>query len=192
MINGALLPLCARCTGIYSGFLIGIIYHVITMVKVNKLPSLGIVTISAILILGLITDGLGEYLQFWELSNQGRFLMGLFCGSSISVFLFPLFNYFLRRGTANKGIESEYYTGLFILIILVFSLHYITFYFFLIVSIAGLLANYFTLNITIAGIVLSWKKREVTFGNILIIIGFILFLFVVEVFVLKTGKPNIG
>jgi len=168
VINGSLLPLCARCTGIYSGFIVGIIFHIITMVKVNKLPSLGIVTISAILILGLITDGLGEYLKLWELSNQGRFLIGLFCGSSISVIFFPLFNFFLRRDTANRNIESEYYIGLFILIILVFCLHYITFSFFLIISVAGLLANYFVFNITISGIVLSWKKREKTFGNMLI------------------------
>lgn len=190
MINGELLPLCARCTGIYSGFLAGIIYQIITRRKVNKLPSLGIITISAILILGLIIDGLGESIQLWELSNQGRLLMGLFCGGSISVILFPLFNYFLKKDSAHRIIESKYYMGLLVLIILIFFFHYtnFSFLFFLIMSSTGLLANYLALNMTFAGMVLGWKKREITFANTSLITGFVLVLFVVEVLVLREVK----
>jgi uncharacterized membrane protein len=188
-IGGKLLPLCARCTGIYCGFLAGIICQIIFgKRKAGQLPPLGIIVFSCLFILALIIEAIGERLQLWELSNQGRFLMGLFCGNSISVILFPLFNYFLRKDFIQSSvIEVKHYIGLLVLITLLFGFHYLpaTFLIFSFMSIAGLLAIYLFVNMTFSGMVLNWKRKEVNFGNSLLLAGFVLVLFVGEVLVLR-------
>ena len=187
-IGSHFLPLCARCTGIYAGFLTGIIFQIITARRVNRIPSLGLSAISAILVFTLIIEGLGEKLQLWGLSNQGRLLVGLFGGSAISVTLFPLFNYFLQKDHTRKAaIALKDYILLLVLISFLFPSHYIpsSFLIFSFISVAGMLAMYLTANMTVAGMIIEWRKREPTLRNVSLMMGLVLALFVGEVVILR-------
>ncbi|MFH1820932.1 MAG: hypothetical protein ABH852_00595 [Methanobacteriota archaeon] len=102
--------------------------------------------------------------------------------------MFPLFNYFLRKDFIQSSvIEVKHYIGLLVLITLLFGFHYLpaTFLIFSLMSIAGLLAIYLFVNMTFSGMVLNWKKKEVNFGNSVLLAGFVLVLFVGEVLVLR-------
>lgn len=191
-INDHLLPLCSRCTGIYSGFLIGIIYQYIAVRKINRLPSLGIIVVSVMLILLLIIQGLGENYELWEFTNQGRFLIGIFCGSSISVIMFPLFNYFVQKYQANASISFKYYAGLFVWIFLNFFFHYasISYIYFYIVSFTGLTASYLVINITFAAMFLKARDKEINFTFILFMTAFVFLLFFVQLLALRILPIN--
>ncbi len=186
-IGGDLLPLCARCTGIYSGFLIGVVFQIIDRRKVNRLPSIWITTVTIVLILALISEALGEKLRLWELPSEGRLLLGLFCGSALSVALFPLFNYFLQKdGTNEASIGSRSYVALLVFVSLFFGLHYVSSSFFVLssFSVVGILVCYAATNMTIAGMVVNWKRRELNLRSTLVITSLVLTMFIGETLVL--------
>ncbi|MBW2172275.1 MAG: DUF2085 domain-containing protein [Deltaproteobacteria bacterium] len=187
-IGGGLLPLCARCTGIYSGFLIGVVFQIIVDKKVNRLPSIWITTVSIVLILALTSEVLGEKLRLWELPNEGRLLTGLFCGSALSVISFPLLNYFLQKDGENEAsIGSGSYVGLLVFVGLFFGLHYVSSSFFILssFSVVGILVCYAAINLTIAGMVVNWKMREFNFRRTLVITSLVLTMFIGETVVLR-------
>jgi uncharacterized membrane protein len=186
-IDGNLLPLCARCTGIYSGFLIGVVFQTIVRKKLNRLPSLWITTVSIVFILALITEALGETLGLWELPGQGRFLLGLFCGSALSVASFPLCNYFLQREDKKESsIGSKEYVLLLIFLSLFSCLYYMSASFFVLssISVAGIIVCYIAANLAIAGMLVDWKKRASNLRNSLTLIGLVLTLFLGEAAIL--------
>jgi len=186
-IGGDLLPFCARCTGIYSGFLIGVVFQIIVNKKANRLPSIWITTVSIVLILVLMMEVLGENLLLWKLPNEGRLLTGLFCGSSLSVISFPLFNYFLQKdGTNEASIGSRSYAAVLVFVSLFFGLHYISVSSFVLSSfpIAGILVCYVAINMTIAGMVVNWKRSEFRLWSTLAITSLVLTMFIGETLVL--------
>ena len=188
-IGGHLLPLCARCTGIYSGFLIGLVFQIIVRRQVKRLPSLAISAMSTVFIVALIIDGVGERLQLWQIGNQVRFLIGLFCGSSLSIILFPLFNYFLHENHIQvSSIGSRNYTGLLVLVCLLFGLHYVSgsFSLFSFISIAGVLSIYLMANMTLVGIILNRKGMRWGYRNAFVMTGLILVLLLGEAMILGT------
>ena len=73
-IRGKQFPICARCTGILVGYLIGIIYLLVTS-KYNLILELS-------LMVPLAIDGIGQYLGFWISNNTRRFLTGILAGIS--------------------------------------------------------------------------------------------------------------
>ncbi len=191
-IVGHSLPLCARCTGIYSGFLLGIIYHMLIGSRKNsQLPPMKILLTSIGFIMLLIADGLAFQLGLWNSTNYMRLLLGLLCGSSISLFLLPLYNHFLRKNVLNKPVIETWlkYRGMFLVIGILFSLYFINhiciFYFLSIFSILGLLLEYLMMNTTFAAIIINYKKRNPTFANITMLIAVTLILISGEIWLLK-------
>lgn len=187
-IGDRLLPLCARCTGIYSGFLIGIVFQILMGSRTNRLPPLAINALSAVIVLALIMEGLGQRLSLWELSNQARLALGLLCGSAISITVFPLFNYFLQRHPArSRSIPLQHYLGLLSVIGFFFAFHYVpsSSLIYAFISTAGMLAVYLVVNLTIAGIFLDWKRRMFTLRNSLTITGVVFALFLGETVILR-------
>jgi len=92
-VAGQYLPLCARCTGIYTGFLLGILYQfILRQTKIKELRNPKMLLISAFFIGFLIIDSLGSYLKLRSLSTYPRLMIGLSGGASISLFLYPVFN----------------------------------------------------------------------------------------------------
>lgn len=73
-IRGKQFPICARCTGILVGYLIGIIYLLVTS-KYNLILELS-------LMVPLAIDGIGQYLGYWISNNKRRFLTGILAGLS--------------------------------------------------------------------------------------------------------------
>jgi len=104
LIQGSLLPFCARCTGIYTGFLIGTVYQYICWrTRIKELPVLKISLLSMLFLLLLIVESVGSYKGFWSSPTHIRLLAGMLGGSSIAIFLLPVFNaFFFKKGRENE------------------------------------------------------------------------------------------
>lgn len=95
-IGGECLPLCARCTGIYSGFLVAVLSQLLTGdTKFARPLTSKKVLISLIPLFALIAEAVGERLRLWECSNTGRFHIGFLGGLGMGILLLPLCSYFL-------------------------------------------------------------------------------------------------
>ena len=94
-------PLCARCTGIYTGFLVGaLVMFLLRSRTVHRPLSFKDVLVSLSLLLPLIAEAIGENLHLWEVSNDSRMNIGLLGGAAISTLLLPLCGYFLGQTSA--------------------------------------------------------------------------------------------
>ncbi len=99
-IDGQPLPLCARCTGIYLGALMGIVGLILSgRYRSVNLPPLGILLllVSFIALMGI--DGVNSYLTFfpgaphlYEPQNWLRLTTGTFHGLALSIIVFPVIN----------------------------------------------------------------------------------------------------
>ncbi|MDR3598667.1 MAG: DUF2085 domain-containing protein [Clostridium sp.] len=74
-------PICARCTGILIGYIVGIIY----IIFFNFLNTY----IELSLIVPLIIDGTGQYLGYFKSTNFRRLITGILAGIS-TICLFKL------------------------------------------------------------------------------------------------------
>lgn len=72
--KGRQFPLCARCTGILIGYIIGIIYILV-------FRDLHIV-IELLLMIPLLIDGTGQYLGYFKSTNIRRLITGILAGIS--------------------------------------------------------------------------------------------------------------
>lgn len=73
-IKGYQFPVCARCTGILVGYIIGIIYIILC----NKLRY----TIELLLMLPMLIDGIGQYRGYFVSTNIRRLITGILAGIS--------------------------------------------------------------------------------------------------------------
>lgn len=79
--NGHQFPLCARCTGILVGYLLGISY-IILFKNIH-------IIMESLLITPLLIDGTGQYLGYFKSTNTRRLLTGILAGIS-TICLFKL------------------------------------------------------------------------------------------------------
>lgn len=178
-VGDGYLPLCCRCTGIYAGFLIGIFYQLVFWrTKLKEIPVLKISLLCFVLLIALIVDSLGSYFKLWSLSNETRLILGLLGGSSISLFLFPVFNYSLfAKSKRDAGITKFVeYAGVLLLVGLfpLFSFidNRIAYFVFAVTSIAGVIVLYLMVNTTIGARIISWKNQKDTkWQNVLLLTG---------------------
>lgn len=70
--KGHQFPICARCTGILLGYIIGILYLIF-------LNNLGLI-IEFSLIIPLLIDGIGQYLGYFQSTNTRRLITGILAG----------------------------------------------------------------------------------------------------------------
>jgi uncharacterized membrane protein len=81
--KGHKFPLCARCTGILIGYILGIIY-------ISSFKDLHIAT-ELLLMAPLLIDGTGQYLGYFESTNIRRLTTGILAGiSTICLFRFAI------------------------------------------------------------------------------------------------------
>lgn len=92
-------PLCARCSGMYLGALLGLVYLGITGMRRAGLPSKQILLIFGIFTLIFILDGINSFLslisvnwQFYQPTNWLRLITGSGMGLTIAAVLFVAFN----------------------------------------------------------------------------------------------------
>lgn len=98
LFHGMQMPLCARCTGIYTGvFFAFCFFFGKKRMQAGKPFSLqqAVVTGAAILPVGL--DGVGSYLGFWESSQLMRVLTGSLVGAIVPGFLLMAGNFDPKR-----------------------------------------------------------------------------------------------
>lgn len=172
-IHDTPLPLCARCTGIYLGALLGIVgLSVSGRYRYIGLPSLPILLtlIGFIGIMGI--DGLNSYLSFfpgapqlYQPQNWLRLTTGIFHGLALSIIVFPVISGSLWRAslTENKPVISSFKTllpylaGCVIIILVVLWQHPLLLYPLAILSTAGVMAM---LGIVNTMFVLILTRRE--------------------------------
>ena len=93
------LPLCARCSGMFLGALIGLVYQTATRPRRAGMPHWSVMIVLFILAGSFALDGLNSYIQLfpgapslYETQNWSRLLTGSGMGLAISGLLFPAFN----------------------------------------------------------------------------------------------------
>ena len=93
------IPLCARCTGMYLGALLGLAYQHLTGRHRTGMPSWKVILIMAALVLAFIVDGANSYLSLfpgapslYPPQNWSRLATGTGMGLALSAALFPAFN----------------------------------------------------------------------------------------------------
>lgn len=90
------VAVCARCLGIYSGFLLGTLFY--PVVKGISSPTLPKARIFILLSIPIVLDTAGNLLDIWTSSDWVRFLTGVVWGLILPFyFLAGLTDYLLRR-----------------------------------------------------------------------------------------------
>ncbi|MBO3839966.1 MAG: DUF2085 domain-containing protein [Thermoproteota archaeon] len=106
-MGGNYLPVCARCTGAYLGFLLG--YVLIPFLSNKKAKGPPNLYISFIFTLPLWVDSLGQVFGFWSSTNDARLITGLLFGVSLApllIYVLSLFS-FSNRIPVLKRIKPE-------------------------------------------------------------------------------------
>ena len=110
-VHGICSPLCARCTGMYLGAILALIYQAFQGRKA-KAPPVWVIVVLALLFGWFGVDGLNSFLQFfpnfsgiYEPSNLLRLVTGMGVGLGIGTVLYVLFN---RTTWSNWVDESPY------------------------------------------------------------------------------------
>ncbi|TDB38478.1 MAG: DUF2085 domain-containing protein [Actinobacteria bacterium] len=92
--GGFQLPVCARDTGIYAGFVLSLI--VITLVERGRKPSElsrpWLVAVGAIIFGTMVVDGVSSYAGWRETTNDLRLLTGLLAGYAMTLAVVPMLN----------------------------------------------------------------------------------------------------
>lgn len=98
-IGGHPLPVCARCTGIYLGAMVGLGLLTLLRPRAAGLPSPLMITVLVIMFLTMAADGVNSTFQslpggsgLWETTNVLRIFTGTLAGTAVAFFLYPLFN----------------------------------------------------------------------------------------------------
>lgn len=93
------LPLCARCSGMYLGAMVGLCYQWLIGKRRTGMPSWKIIVPVSIFVMLFAIDGLNSFISLlssgaglYQPSNTLRLLTGTGMGLAIAVALFPAFN----------------------------------------------------------------------------------------------------
>jgi len=103
--GGVQVPVCARDTGIYVGFLVSVL--VITAMQRNRptgLPSLSVSILMGGFVLAMAADGLTSYAGLRETSNLTRLVTGLMAGYAMGALALPLLNDQLWRNGSHDRV----------------------------------------------------------------------------------------
>lgn len=88
--RGKQFPLCARCTGIMCGYIIGLLI----LMTYGRLSLL----LSFALIIPMVVDGTGQLFYKWESNNFRRLITGIMGGISIDFILINITTIFVNLG----------------------------------------------------------------------------------------------
>jgi uncharacterized membrane protein len=88
------LPICARCEGIYVGFFISALFLFLMFKrKESDLPRIYIVVILCLFITSTVIDGGLSYLGLIKTNNIFRYLTGFLSGAGSMAIVYPVFNF---------------------------------------------------------------------------------------------------
>jgi uncharacterized membrane protein len=109
------LPLCARCSGMYLGVLLGLGYYITQRTKAGRYPKRGITVI--LLLFGVIwaIDGINSYVQLTPMisgiytpSNTLRLITGTLIGISLATLVYPAFSQFAWKDVQDEPVLRSY------------------------------------------------------------------------------------
>jgi uncharacterized membrane protein len=93
------LPLCARCSGMYLGAMLALVYQAFLSPRRGGLPRRGVLWMLIFFVLAFVLDGLNSFLSFfpgapllYTPANWLRLLTGTGMGIAIALALYPAFN----------------------------------------------------------------------------------------------------
>jgi uncharacterized membrane protein len=93
------LPLCARCSGMFLGAMLGLAYQALTRKRAGGFPPRSVWAVYVFFILAFALDGINSYLHLfpgvtglYEPQNWLRLLTGTGMGLVIAGILYPAFN----------------------------------------------------------------------------------------------------
>jgi uncharacterized membrane protein len=126
--NGLALPLCARCTGMYLGSALGILYQSVVGRRRSGMPSLAIWLVMSLLVIAFGVDGVNSYFhlsvmeqllpfipRLYEPSNLMRLITGTGMGLVIAAALVPVFNQTIWKKLDPRPVLSNRAFGVLIL-----------------------------------------------------------------------------
>ncbi len=88
VVEGAVLPVCARCTGIYMGFGVMMLYFLFQKrLYRNEIGSFRRILLTALFFLPISIDGFFSYIGWIESTNFRRLSTGILAGCSLPIFL---------------------------------------------------------------------------------------------------------
>jgi uncharacterized membrane protein len=82
---GAPLAVCARCLGIYLGFLIGVILY--PLVRGFRRLAVPPARVFLLVSLPIVLDTIGNFLQLWNTSNSVRMMIGILWGMPLPFYI---------------------------------------------------------------------------------------------------------
>jgi uncharacterized membrane protein len=109
------LPLCARCSGMYLGVLVGLGFYITQRTKAGRYPKQGITVI--LLLFGVIwaIDGINSYVQLTPMisgiytpSNALRLITGTLIGISLATLVYPTFCQCAWKDVEDKPVIHSY------------------------------------------------------------------------------------
>lgn len=93
------LPLCARCTGMYLGAMLGLVYQLVIGAKRIGVPPRGVIVVFISFVLFFGVDGVNSFASLfpgvpflYQPQNWLRLLSGTGMGLAVSAAIFPAFN----------------------------------------------------------------------------------------------------
>lgn len=170
IIGGRILPLCARCSGIYAGFMVFFLFLWITAARKRFVDyDRRVYICSGIILVLFLTEGFLSFMHAVYAGNNIRFLSGLFGGASLGIFSFRLISgyrsekkYFI--GTKLK--VKDFLPGILIILALfvlkVFVNVPFAFYLWSILSFGGLLFIYAAVNLAVVATFAGTGKRKIS------------------------------
>ncbi len=104
-------PLCARCTGMYLGAMMGLLYLSITQKRRTGFPPKKVLAVLAFFFVAFGVDGLNSFLHLipgapgaYEPQNWLRLVTGTGMGLVITAILFPAFNQSAWKETIDQPV----------------------------------------------------------------------------------------
>lgn len=99
-VHDRALPLCARCTGIYLGVMLGaLVYAFSGRLRASRLPPLRVLAVLGLFGAAIALDGINSYLSLFDFytpiytpHNTLRLFTGLFAGAAMITIVLPIFN----------------------------------------------------------------------------------------------------
>jgi len=172
-LGGEQLPLCARNTGIYSGFLLTFIYLLLLgRERAAKLPPPAIIAVLALLVVIMAVDGFNSLFvdlflpHLYTPRNELRTLTGLGMGVSLAVAMLLVLNLSLRRDPdMDQPVIGNWRElgGALLLGFLVHAAIYgnvaITYWPIAIVAWTGIVGILFAVNLLIVALVMNYEGR---------------------------------
>ena len=128
------VPLCARCTGMFLGALLGLCYQAYFGQKRSGAPPAQVIVVLVIFFFAFILDGLNSYVSLipgiksvYEPLNVLRLITGTGVGLVIAAALFPAFNQSVwKKIDRNSALENLRSMGILVILALILDLIVLT------------------------------------------------------------------